>query len=91
MDGMIPKNPTAGAPVASDRDDLSIAKMPAWFFWSRTIIDGTPEDYAAQERGELDPERKRELAAAGQVALDRLATAPVAGWDEWKPHKMLVH
>jgi len=62
---------------------ISIAGMPSFYFWTRDLIDATPEDVEAHEKGELSPERHKQLAIAGIAARDRLADMPVPGVQEW--------
>lgn len=90
MDGTIPNLRVSGRPQKLDFQ-VRLADLPPWFFWSREPINSTEEEIAAIQRGEVGEQRIQELMQAGRDARDRLAVMMVADFDEFKPHRLMVH
>jgi len=72
---------------------IPISEMDSGYFWSRSVMDigGTDDDLAACKRGDLPADRVEYLAFAMRMARNSLASVPVAGWNEWKPLRLMVH
>lgn len=61
----------------------SLSDLGPYEFWSRELIGATEADFQANERGELSPQRREELACAGLAARERLAEMDVPGVQGW--------